>query len=113
MISQTEKHTKTLEEQKDNGITFWTSDTSHEKYIANKKTDIYKKNKFYLVVYIWKHDGDEIWNHNEYCTDYHPLQWLVKIRKDFYKRKAHKQIHLISWNEIPFSVYKKYKDCIG
>lgn len=109
----TQKHTKTPKEQKDKGITFWTSDTSPEKYAADRKTDVYNKNKFYLVVYVWKHDGDENWNYSECCTDKHPLQLLVETRKDLYKREVFEQIHLISWNEIPFSFYKKYKDCIG
>jgi hypothetical protein len=113
MFSQAQKHTKTPKEQKDKGITFWTSDTSPEKYAADKKTDVYNKNKFYLIVYIWKHDGYEDWNYNECCADKHPLQWLVEVRENLYKREVYEQIHLISWNEIPFSFYKKYKDCIG
>ena len=117
-----ETHNKTKEEQKDRGITFWTSDISPEKFAADKKTDVYNKNKFYLVVYVWKHYKDKNWNYSECCIDIHPLQWLVKARENLYKN--HKEIcgesngkeqkvYLISWNEIPFSIYKKYKNKVG
>ena len=112
-------HNKTKEEQKDRGITFWTSETSPEKYAIDRKTDAHTKNKFYFILFRWKQIKEKHWKFCEVCIEKHPLEWLVEMRKKIDEENKYigwdckKQIYLISFHEIPFSIYKKYKDKIG
>lgn len=117
-MSLQDKHTKTQEEQKDRGITFWTSERTQEKHAIDRKTNTYSQNNFYFISFRWKKRENENWNFGEICSKYHPLDWVTKERARLEEKTEHipygltEEIYLVSWNEIPFSIYKKFKDLV-
>ena len=60
----------------------------------------------------------ERWEHSEYITKTHPVQWLVDVRENHSTetmgvKVIHYEYALIGWKEIPESVYDSCKDMVG
>lgn len=76
---------------------------------------------YYLVMYVWRSTLDSAghWNRGEWLTEMHPLQWLVKQRREHSRKKMPNkklvkyEYALTGWKEVSQEIYELYKDEVG